>query len=279
MNEEPTQDASSERPDELLHEHAPNGLLFPLKRLWWFVEKHLLWPIGDSFSRVKNALSYRSPIAYVGATLMLCVTAGAVAAAFYFYDQANQPGGAAPQTAEAPVGEETVIAPVSPPATVPAPPSENTGRDTLDGVVPDFSSQDGSKSGSGQDSGNGSDPADQELPATVVRPSSAPDGGPLRTAHEFARTFVGYEVGDRKAAGDLRDTATPKLARELRSDPPRLPSNGQIPKATVMNVVAGEKDGDRMAVSVSLMRSGATSELRLAMTKADGQWLVSEVKG
>jgi hypothetical protein len=46
-----------------------------------------------------------------------------------------------------------------------------------------------------------------------------------------------------------------------------------------MNVVAGEKDGDRMAVSVSLMRSGATSELRLGMTRTDGQWLVSEVRG
>jgi hypothetical protein len=34
-----------------------------------------------------------------------------------------------------------------------------------------------------------------------------------------------------------------------------------------------------MEVSVSLMRSGATSELRLALKRTDGKWLVSEVRG
>jgi hypothetical protein len=274
MNEEPTQDASSERPDELLDMHAPNGLFFPLKRLWWFFEKHFLWPIGDSFSRAKNALSYRSPLAYIGATAMLCVTAGAIAAAVYFYNEANQPD-PSPTVAEAPAGEETVIAPVSPPATVTAPPSENTGRDTLDGVVPDFSQGNGSgKEGSGTGSA-----ATEELPETVVRPADPPEGGPLKVAYAFAQSFVGYEIGEKRARKTIGNSSTPKLARELKSDPPRLPSNGQIPKASVMNVVAGEKDGDRMAVSVSLMRSGATSELRLGMTRADGQWLVSEVRG
>jgi hypothetical protein len=274
MNEEPTQDAPSERPDELLEAHAPNGLFFPLKRLWWFFEKHLLWPVGDSFSRLKNAVSYRSPWAYIGATAMICVTAGAIATAVYFYNEANAPD-SSPPVAEAPVGEETVIAPVSPPATDTAPPAENTGRDTLDGVVPDFSNQ----NGSAQDGSGTGSASTEQLPETVVRPADPPEGGPLKVAFVFAESFVGYEVGEKKATGDIRNTATPKLARELRSDPPRLPSNGQVPKASVMNVVAGEKDGDRMAVSVSLMRSGATSELRLGMTRTEGQWLVSEVRG
>jgi hypothetical protein len=179
--------------------------------------------------------------------------------------------------AEVPVGEETVIAPVDPPATSTAPPAENTGRDTLDGVVPDFSQDEGSgQEGSGSGSGSG---GTDELPETVVRPAEPPEGGPLKVAFVFAESFVGYEIGEKKARQTLGNTSTPKLARELRSDPPRLPSNGQVPKASVMNVVAGEKDGDRMAVSVSLMRSGATSELRLGMTRTDGQWLVSEVRG
>jgi hypothetical protein len=278
MNEEPTQDALNQpRPDELEEARAPSGLLFPLKRLWWFFEKHFLWPIGDSFRRLKNALSYRSPLAYIGATAMICVTAGAVATAVYFYDEANAPD-PTPPVAEVPLGEETVIAPVSPPPAVTAPPAENTGRDTLDGVVPDFSGQGGGsgQGGSGQGGGSG---ANDQLPGTVVRPAKPPEGGPLKIAHAFAESFVGYEIGEKRARQSLGNTSTPKLARDLKSDPPRLPSNGQVPKASVMNVVAGKKNGDRMAVSVSLMRSGATSELRLGMTRTDGQWLVSEVRG
>ena len=256
---------------------APTPLLWPLKRAWWFFEKHFLWSVSDSFSRAKNALSYRSPLAYIGATAMVCVTAGAVAAAVYFYNEANQPD-PSPAVAEAPVGEETVIAPLTPPATVTAPPAENTGRDTLDGVVPDFSG-----AGSGADAGASGNPGSgdsaEQLPETVVRPAGPPEGGPLKVAHAFAESFVSYEIGEKRARQTIGDTSTPKLARELRSDPPRLPSNGRVPKASVMNVVAGEKDGDRMAVSVSLMRSGATSELRLGMTRTDGQWLVSEVRG
>jgi hypothetical protein len=282
MNNDTTQDAPSEaRPDESPVDAAPNGFFFPLKRLWWFFEKHFLWPVADSFRAIKRAVSYRSPLAYIGATAMICVTAGAVAAAVYFYDQANT-ADPAPVVAEAPLGSETVIAPVSPPATTAAPAAQPAGDETLNGVVPQFPNRSGSNSGStGQDGQSGSDSGSSGtgLPATVVRPSPAPKGGPLKVAHGFAESFVGFEIGERKATRELADNATKKLARELRSDPPRLPSNGQVPKATVMNVVAGKKKGDRMEISVSLMRSGATSELRLALKRTDGKWLVSEVRG
>ena len=47
-----------------------------------------------------------------------------------------------------------------------------------------------------------------------------------------------------------------------------------------MNVVKGKKSGDTLDVSVSLMRSGATSELRLALEEGKkNKWLVSEVRG
>jgi len=279
MNDETKQDPLSEpRPDEPQPADAPSGLSFLLKQAWWLFEKHVLWPLSDSFRRIRTALSHRSPLAYIGATAMVCITAGAVVAAVYFYDQANPPD-SAPVVAEAPLGAESVVAP---PATAIAPPAETTGDETLEGVVPDFSPQEGSNSGSTGDTGQGesdSGSAAAELPATVVRPAPAPEGGPLKVAHGFADSFVGYEIGERKATRELRDTATAKLARELKQDPPRLPSNGQVPKASVMNVVAGKTDGDRIEVSVSLMRSGATSELRLAMMRADGGWLVSEVRG
>ena len=263
---------------------APSGLLWPVKRLWWAIEKHIMWPLSDSFGRMFEAMRYRSPLAYIGATALVCLTAGAVVTAAYFYNEANNadPG---PVVAEAPLGSDTVVAPIQPPPVVGAAAGNGGNADeTLQGVVPDFdnSAEASSSNGSGAgDEGNsGSDAEGQKLPKTVVRPAEMPDSPPLKVAHRFASTFVGYEVGEKKATRELRRTATGKLAGELASRPPRLPSNGQVPKASVLNVVSGKKDGRRMEVSVSLMRSGATSELRLALTRQDSKrWLVSEVRG
>jgi hypothetical protein len=53
-----------------------------------------------------------------------------------------------------------------------------------------------------------------------------------------------------------------------------------VPKARVLNVVEGKKDGRRLTVSVALQRSGAATELRLSMVKGkDRNWKVSEVLG
>jgi hypothetical protein len=221
-------------------------------------------------------MRYRSPLAYIGATALVCLTAGAVATAVYFYNEANRTE-EAPVVAEVPLGGDTVVAPVAPPPTVAVPSQPAAGEDTLKGVVPDF---DSANQGTGDGSGTGSAQDVQDLPPTVVQPSDPPDSPPLKVAHRFAVTFVGYEIGEKKASRALSRSATAKLARELREDPPRLPSNGRVPKATVLNVVAGAKKGDKMEVSVSLMRSGATSELRLALVRQDGEgWRVSEVRG
>lgn len=258
----------SSGPDQQGKEPAPGRLFWPIRRIWWAVEKHILWPIADSFRRLLSALSYRSPLAYIGATAMICLTAGAVATAVYFYNEANRPDNPA-VIADASLGEDIVLDPVTPPPTSPVDPQPAAAEDTLQGVVPNFGS---AKNGSAK---NG-----EVLPETAVRPAAAPDSPPLKVAHEFARTFVGYELGEKKAARQLRQSATPKLARELSDNPPRLPSNGKVPKATVLNVVAGKKSGDNLEVSVSLMRSGATSELRLALVRGNGKgWLVSQVRG
>ena len=68
----------------------------------------------------------------------------------------------------------------------------------------------------------------------------------------------------RKAFGA---TATPALAKALLQRPPRLPANVKVPKAKVVNIVAGPSHGDIYTVSVSLLRVGVTSELRLDMEK------------
>lgn len=257
----------------------PNRLLWPIKRFGWFLEKWVLWPIADSFRRFTNAFRYRSPFAYIGATLMVTVTAGAVAAAVYFYNQSEDKK-ADPVVADTAIQAETV-APAIPTPTQPNTPVEDTTPNsgdadtTLQGVVPNFTTSDRQKSGK-KSGGN----ANQQLPSTVVRPAPVPEATPLKVAHKFATTFVSYEVGDKGAAQQFARTATPKLAKELKKNPPKLPSTGQIPKATVVNVVRGKKSGDSMQVSVSLMRTGAASELRLALTREQGDgWLVSEVRG
>ncbi len=267
-----------EEPDHPEFEgRTPSGLTWPIRRFFWSVEKRVLWPVSDSFKRVTNSFRYRSPLAYIGATMLLTVTAAAIGAAFYFQNEAKD-GEQAPVVTQAPA--ETLIAPPAAPAPVTSvtPPAEAKPDDTLKGVVPNFEKTSGSSnksSGGGVGSESANDPY-----ATVVKPSKVPDSPPLKVAHRFAETFVDYEVGKKGVAKDFKKTATPKLSKELKKDPPRQPSNGDVPEASVMNVVKGDSNGDSMEVSVSLLRSGATSELRLALEqqKSD-KWLVSEVRG
>jgi len=277
-------------------EPAPSGLFWPVRRFFWFLEKYLLWPIADTFRRffglfrrIPEAFRYRSPFAYIGVTLMVAMTAGAIAAAVYFYNQSEDNKDGSPTVADTAVPTETIVPSVPTPTPTPTTgadttPNSGNGDTTLQGVVPNFTTAEkqkksggSSNDGGGTSTGNGTT---QPLPNTVVRPSPTPKSPPLRVAHNFATTFVNYEVGTRGAAKEFSKTATAKLAKELKDNPPKLPSSGQIPKATVVNVVKGKGDKNSMDVSVSLMRSGAASELRLGLTheKGDG-WLVSEVRG
>lgn len=264
------------------HEKEPGRLLWPVRRIGWFLEKYVLWPISDSFRRIGNAFRYRSPFAYIGATLMVTVTAGAIAAAVYFYNQSEQDEPAVPQTA---IATETVVPPVPTPTPAPVPgadttPNSGNADNTLQGVVPSFNTSGKKKtSNSGKSDDSSDQAAGPKLPATVVRPAPTPKAAPLKVAHQFATTFARYEIGSKGASKEFSQTATPKLAKELKNNPPKLPSSGQIPKATVVNVVGGSKKGSSMDVSVSLMRSGASSELRLGLTREKGGWLVSQVRG
>jgi len=257
---------------------APGGVSWALQQLGWFARKYVLWPIADSFravgdriGRFLNSFRYRSPFAYIGATLAVTVTAGAVAAAFYFYQQSEETP-ESPVVAQAPAQPADTVVPTTnaPAAEAPA---ASGDEDTLKGVVPSF------KPAARQNDGSGGKSA-PDPEETLVKPSKTPDSPPLKVAHRFASTFVEYEVGEKSAARKLRQTSTAKLSKELRANPPKLPANGKVPKATVMNVVEGERKEGRMTVSVSLLRSGAASELRLGLTRTgEAGWRVSEVRG
>ena len=113
----------------------------------------------------------------------------------------------------------------------------------------------------------GADAPDAAASAT----GSGEPAGPaaLKVARHFADAFVLYEIGQgaERARATFHATATPELTRSLLRRPPRLPANVKVPKAKVVNVVAGPSHGGVYPVSVSLLRVGVTSELRLDMQK------------
>lgn len=243
-------------------------IAWPFRRAWWAIEKSVIWPASDRFRKSEVVRTERpapvrkyGPAAWIGGTALVMLAAGAVTAAVYFYKEAERERTQA-TLADAPAATDTVVVPVIPPAATPTEPA-------LQGAAPALP---GSKKGKGSGANS--------LPPEAVRPKPKPKEPALRVAHDFAESFVAFEVGRKAGAKGLRSTSTPKLARELDSRPPRLPTRGKVPQATVLNVVEGDKKGDRLDVSVALMRTGSSSELRLGMRKFKGRgWLVSEVRG
>lgn len=241
---------------------AASEIAWPFRRAWWAIEKSVVWPVADRFSRRKTReprVRQPAPLAWIGATALVMVTAGAVTAAYYFYKEAETSGDPA-FVVDAPVVTETTPAQVIPPVE-----DVEDSPASLQGATPDFDATPGK---AGKKKGN-----------TRVKPAEVPKEPALKVAHRFASSFVSYEVGESQPKV-LARTSTPKLARELADRPPRQPSKGKVPKARVLNVVEGKKDGRRLTVSVALQRSGAATELRLSMVKGkDRTWKVSEVLG
>lgn len=103
-----------------------------------------------------------------------------------------------------------------------------------------------------------------------------------QVARRFAEAFVVYEVGgiDTKVRKAFNQTGTKQLSRSLLHRPPRQPASVKVPRAKVVNVVAGPSKGKVYTVSVSLLRVGVTSELRLEMEQGVGKkWQVTNVFG
>jgi hypothetical protein len=103
-----------------------------------------------------------------------------------------------------------------------------------------------------------------------------------QTARRFAQAFVVYEVGgiDGKVRREFGHTSTKQLSRALLHRPPRQPAAVKVPRAKVVNVVAGPSKDGVYPVSVSLLRVGATSELRLELEQGVGKkWQVTNVLG
>ena len=116
------------------------------------------------------------------------------------------------------------------------------------------------------------------------RPRSAAGPAAIKVAREFAGAFVLYETGrdSPEVESDLRRDRDARADQGAAASGRRAcPPNVKVPKAKVLNIVPGPTHGGTYTLSVSLLRVGVTSELRLDMQRAQGaeRWRVTDVLG
>lgn len=259
--------------------------------LAWALRRYLVWPVQD---RLGGLGAPGRVLAAIAAALVVGV---GVAAGL----SASSGGGDSE-----PVAEEVAVVAEQPPAATPPRQPEPEPEETLQGAAPVFEqAKDGQKQAKVQGdsapvagAAAGSDPATTRIgskPGAATSSLASPaagqsavgiDGPPagakaIAVAEDFAGAFVLYETGGEKerVRKAFATTATPELAKSLLKRPPRQPANVEVPKAKVVNVVAGPSHGGVYSVSVSLLRVGLTSELRLDMEKHKDEWLVTNVLG
>lgn len=255
---------------------------WPFERAAWAVERGVVWPLQERFAGLR--LSMHS----AGA-----VTLGAIAIAAVLAGVLLLPGGE-----RAPRDQVAESASVAIATSEPQPAEKPTGP-VLRGATPNFGvgegvgvAQAGEDTGPGAELNAGSTAAtaasdeaasSEEGAAASASSKKAVPAGPaaMKVARRFSQAFVFYEVGERPARAEavFGETATPQLASALGERPPRQPAEAEVPKARVLNLVPGPRAGKAYTVSVSLLRVGLTSELRLELNKKNGGWLVTDVRG
>lgn len=264
-----------------LAQAAADAIRWPFERAAWVVEQRLLWPLQRRFAG-------RGPSAGMAGAAALAVLAAAAIVTGVLWP----PGGNGSHEQAAAPARVAIV----PPA--PQPQAEQAQGPALQGVPPSFGVDTGvgvSKAGSGDVSATDSAAAASEAEASGESPptegsaattSSAKPvpAGPaaMKVARRFSEAFVFYEIGERpaRAKAVFGETATPQLATALGERPPRLPEDAKVPKARVVNLVPGPRAGKAYTVSVSLLRVGLTSELRLSLQPDDsGNWKVRDVLG
>jgi len=269
---------------------------WPFERLAWATRRGVVWPLQDRFSQLGGP--ERAVALVASAVIAVCLVAIGVGLA----GSGNSPGDPAPP--QAATTEPLVLAAPLKTEKQPEPP-------TLEGAAPVLKPESAGpkrtekKSAAEQTpAAPGTEPASTGSAATdtissspAAASSSAAEGKAedeedeagrpagaeaLAVAEEFADAFVVYETGgtDAKVRKAFGSSATRELTRSLLRRPPRLPANAKVPKAKVLNVVAAPSHDGIYPVSVSLLRIGVTSELRLELEVRKGKrWRVTNVLG
>jgi hypothetical protein len=259
-----------------------DAIKWPFEQAVWAIERSLVWPIEERTD------GWGAPVRVFGVAALALLAVGAGVLGLVW---ASGSGGEGSQAQQASVP----VAPVEPPVVKSTP---SPAAPVLHGAKPDFSAESGggvSKSaGEIASSGSPAKSAADAAESTTANSTSdiASSGanavepaGPAATivAQQFAGAFVLYETGhrDRRVRFTFKATATPQLTNSLLRRPPRLPANAKVPQAEVLHVVPGPHRGETYTLSVSLLRVGVTSELRLSMqrSKKTGEWQVAKILG
>lgn len=258
------------------------------------VRDRVLWPLGDRFL----GLSDEARLAVAGGAAVLALAIGVGG-----YSALSSSGGeeSAPAT---PVAAATAPAPR--PAPSQAEPKAKP-EPTLQGATPVFKApqeedgadtepqaEEASAVGSTGNTGNaatdtistrpGATAAARTSTSTATESVDGPPAGPaaIAVARKFADAFVVYETGGSRSEvrRAFKATATTGLTKALMQRPPRQPAGVEVPKAKVLNVVPAPSHDKIYPVSVSLLRVGVTSELRLEMEQLKNKnWRVVNVLG
>jgi len=262
---------------------AFDAVKWPFERAAWGIERGLLWPLQE------RSGEWSAPVRIFGvvAIALVAVAAGVLGLKLASGDGASPT--AAVREVAAPASAP-VVRQVAKPAAEPAAP-------LLQGAKPDFSAEadtgtaGGSAAATSSSATKATANSTSEVATSGTASSSGGDAatgeaaGPAATkvAHQFASAFLLFETGrdTAKVRSVFNETATPELAHSLLRRPPRLPAGVKVPKAKVLNVVPGPQHGDTYTLSVSLLRVGVTSELRLDMQRDEKthEWLVTDVLG
>jgi hypothetical protein len=247
-----------------------DAVRWPFERLAWVVEQRLVWPLQErsgEWSAPRRAAVAAAALAAVGAgaASLLLLGSGGGGHATAARSVAVRVAPPAPQPQ--PASPAAPILHGAPPVFAPAP------KGGVQAPLPKTKAAHGAAAAT---PAKGASAAASAAPGEVAGPAA------ITAARHFSAAFVLYETG--QAGPGVRSafhtTATPKLAASLLHRPPRLPANVDVPRAKVLNVAPGPQLGDDCTVSVSLLRVGLTSELRLSMhRKKNGPWLVKGVLG
>lgn len=262
------------------------------------LREHLLWPLEDGLLGLGR--SGRAVVAGGAVVLALGLGIGG-------YSLLGS--GSTEPTAPSPVAVVAKRTPAPAPVTPAAPKAKP--EPTLHGAAPVFKPAPGQEKvaqSKGVESSaaapaataaaNTGNPATDTLSSTPsARPADAttssaqtadlPDGPPagpaaVAVARKFAAAFVVYETGgdETEVREAFEATATPELTKALMRRPPHQPAGVEVPKAKVLNIVPAPSHGTIYPLSVSLLRVGVTSELRLEMEQLKNQgWRVTNVLG
>lgn len=266
-----------------------------LGQLSYGFRRTVVWPVTDRLSLLSGP---GRVLVVAGVAVVVAVGVAAVLAT------------STKDTAAIVRSDDVADAPAPAADTVPAP-TQKAPEPTLHGATPVFKPQAAKPAAqpkadtSAQSASSGAPPAETETgsgssPAATEKISSYPTAsrptaaeanaipGPtagaaaIAVAREFSGAFVVYETKGKSSnvRKAFSSTATQELTKALLKRPPRQPSGVKVPKAKVLNIVPGPSRGGVFTVSVSLLRVGVTSELRLEMEKLKKQgWRVTNVLG